>query len=329
MTPSASATISLCRKAELTPPIIFDSENRAIAGVGDELEVYDGRNRVIGRGDDGHGIQDPHYVENIYDGWNVIEDYDTWTGLQAFYIHGPQVDEMLCKIESNGIREYYHQDALGSTVALTNSSGNVVERYTYDIYGAPTIYNASGTVISATAYANRFLFTGREWLSSLNAPVYDYRNRVYSPTLGRFLQMDPILFDGGDINLYKYCTNDPVEMLDPNGTSIGDIFKSICRCLGGAANKGNDEILKMLEKFYNSPYYNAGTYAVPYSEAAAALQIFGGCNSLGLAIAYEQKKLTQCAENSSDIYDPFGGDEAKKIQNVINKLQALQARLCQ
>jgi RHS repeat-associated protein len=61
----------------------------------------------------------------------------------------------------------------------------------------------------------RFLFTGREWLAPLG--LYDYRNRTYSPTLGRFLQTDPIRFHAGDVNLYRYVANNPVSAVDPLG----------------------------------------------------------------------------------------------------------------
>jgi len=47
--------------------------------------------------------------------------------------------------------------------------------------------------------------------------IYDYRNRVYSPDLGRFLQTDPIRFDAGDGNIYRYVGNDPVNWVDPTG----------------------------------------------------------------------------------------------------------------
>ena len=62
---------------------------------------------------------------------------------------------------------------------------------------------------------NRFLFTGREWLSDLR--IYDYRARQYQPELGRFLQPDPKEFEAGDYNLYRYCHNDPVNKSDPSG----------------------------------------------------------------------------------------------------------------
>jgi len=61
------------------------------------------------------------------------------------------------------------------------------------------------------------LFTGREWLSDLK--LYDYRNRLYQPELGRFMQPDPREFVAGDFNLYRYCHNDPVNKTDPTGLS--------------------------------------------------------------------------------------------------------------
>jgi len=48
-------------------------------------------------------------------------------------------------------------------------------------------------------------------------PEYDYRNRVYSTTLGRFLQTDPIRFEAGDGNLYRYVGNGPSNEVDPEG----------------------------------------------------------------------------------------------------------------
>jgi RHS repeat-associated protein len=70
-------------------------------------------------------------------------------------------------------------------------------------------------LFSADPYANRFLHTGREFLKEAN--LYDYRNRVYSAELGRFLQTDPIRFEAGDGNLYRYVANNPVNLIDPTG----------------------------------------------------------------------------------------------------------------
>jgi len=110
---------------------------------------------------------------------------------------------------------YYHHDHLNSTIAVTDESANVVEQYRYDVYGQPYFYGPDGVPRSESALDIRFLFTGREWLASLS--LYDYRHRAYSPSLGRFLQMDPLGFGAGDVNVYAYCADNPVHCTDPYG----------------------------------------------------------------------------------------------------------------
>lgn len=144
--------------------------------------------------------------------------------VQARYVHGANVDEVLAKVTATGTT-FYHRDALGSTIALTDSGGNVVERYSYDVFGAPTIRN-SANVITVSAFGNRFLFTGREWISEI--ALYDYRNRIYSPVFGRFLQTDPIRFMANDVNLYRYVRNSPTRMIDTFGLAGEDCPPVVC-----------------------------------------------------------------------------------------------------
>jgi RHS repeat-associated protein len=91
-----------------------------------------------------------------------------------------------------------------------------------------------GTQISTSAYGNRFTFQGREYLAALN--VYDFRNRAYSPDLGRFLQMDPIGFGGGN-NLYRFVGNNPVSNTDPSGELIAYLAYAAA---GGGPDPGGD-----------------------------------------------------------------------------------------
>jgi RHS repeat-associated protein len=62
------------------------------------------------------------------------------------------------------------------------------------------------------------LYTGQRWEASLG--LYDYRARFYDPTLGRFLQPDPIVPEPGNpqaLNRYAYVYNNPLRYTDPTG----------------------------------------------------------------------------------------------------------------
>jgi YD repeat-containing protein len=74
----------------------------------------------------------------IYDGWSLVAEYDAAGGLTTRYIHGPQVDEIVAKVTTTSTT-FPLPDALGSTIAVTDSSGAMLERVYYsDAFGAPT-----------------------------------------------------------------------------------------------------------------------------------------------------------------------------------------------
>ena len=124
-------------------------------------------------------------------------------GNSTLYIHGPRTDELVAKVTmTNAV--YYHDDVLGNVTSLTDESWNVVEKYQYDVFGQPVIQSGSGQALTASAYDNRFLFTGRAWPAEIG--LHAYRNRIYSPSLGRFMQPDPLGLSAGDLNVYRYCS---------------------------------------------------------------------------------------------------------------------------
>jgi RHS repeat-associated protein len=204
----------------------YDAQNRltgVTSGSTSASFAYDGRNRCVSRTINGTTT---YYC---YDGWNLIGEYAaSGTTPAARYIHGANVDEILARTDASGT-VYYAQDGLGSTIALTDASGTVVERYTYDVYGMPSIYNSSFILLPSSLASNRFLFTGREWLADIG--LYDYRNRSYSPQVGRFLQTDPIGFAARDVNLFRYVGNCVVNNVDPTGL-IFPSFPRVGPCSG-------------------------------------------------------------------------------------------------
>jgi RHS repeat-associated protein len=150
-------------------------------------------------------------------------------------VYGKGIDEILMRTDpgaNNGYAIYYAQDHEGSVTHLldgrntpSSQTGNVIEHYKYDSFGAPTFLDAGGNQRqpNATAYNNRFLFTGREYAGTYRQQYvpaftfYEYRARAYDPTLGRFMSEDPKGFDAGDYNFFRYCHNDPIDLTDPMG----------------------------------------------------------------------------------------------------------------
>jgi RHS repeat-associated protein len=105
---------------------------------------------------------------------------------------------------------------MGNVAFVLDGNGVGFEKYSYDAFGKVTITDWAGNVRTTSQYGNRFMFTGREYLTEIG--IYDYRHRFYQPELGRFLQSDPKGFDAGDMNLFRYCADDPVNRTDPDGT---------------------------------------------------------------------------------------------------------------
>jgi RHS repeat-associated protein len=153
-----------------------------------------------------------------YDGGQVIAEYDGSGNLLRKFVYGPGIDEPICMIDvtdSNAVY-YYHFDGLGSVAALSDASANIVESYSYDVFGAPTIYDANSSEISQSAIGNPYMFTARR--ADDETALYYYRTRYYTFDIGRFLQTDPLGYYDS-LNLYQYCWNNSTNWTDPYGLS--------------------------------------------------------------------------------------------------------------
>jgi len=141
----------------------------------------------------------------LYDGVDLVAEYNASNVLQRRYVHGPGVDEPLVVYEgaSTTAKSWLYADHLGSIIGTANATGTSTAIYSYGPYGEPNI-----------ATGQRFRYTGQQLISGLG--LYYYKARFYSPALGRFLQTDPIGY-ADDLNLYAYVGGNPVNRTDPSG----------------------------------------------------------------------------------------------------------------
>ncbi len=119
---------------------------------------------------------------------------------------------------------YYHQDHLGSTSIMTNSSADIVKDIKYKPYGAS--YDETGT-------GSNYLFTGQEL--DTETGLYYYGARYYDAELGRFISADSIVPDPSNpqsLNRYSYALNNPINYTDPTGHfSLKNLFKTIVKAV--------------------------------------------------------------------------------------------------
>ncbi len=146
----------------------------------------------------------------VYDGADALIDLNADWSVATTYLNGLGIDNHLRQTSATTGVSYFHANHLGSTAALTDQSGAVVEQLSYDSFG-----NNGGST------RTRFTYTGRE-RDSDTGMLY-YRARFYDPQLGRFISEDPIgLADG--INSYAYAKNSPPNGTDPLGLYVIMIF---------------------------------------------------------------------------------------------------------
>lgn len=171
------------------------------------------------------GSSDPVSYRRVYWGTEVLEEWQTDPVASLKVRFGQSLFRQVrddLDYDSDGDRTEYiaytiADDILGSTMAAVGTNGNVLEQYSYDAYGEPTILSGDGTETrSESLIGNSTLFTGYRWEAATG--LYYAITRDYDPRLRRFLQPDSVGMGGG-ANLYEYANGDPINVIDPIGTS--------------------------------------------------------------------------------------------------------------
>jgi len=187
----------------------YDAENRLTQvqefAAGNPTAITTSSYRYDGLGRRIEKVANGQTKRYIYDGEDILLEYDGSNVLQARYTHGPGIDEPIA-VTKGATTFFYHQDGLGSVTDLTDSAGATAKSYSYDAYG--NILDSPGTVDQPYTY------TGRE-LDQETGLSY-YRARTYDSAVGRFIQKDPIGLRGG-LNVYEYTQSSPTNLSDPLG----------------------------------------------------------------------------------------------------------------
>jgi len=172
-------------------------------GVAQVRYVYDEHSRVVGEINASTGAIKSHFV------------YGTRSHVPDYMIQG-------------GVRYKFVHDHLGSVrMILNTSNGQVVSRMDYDEFGILQ----SGSLAPDFA---PFGFAGG--LRDAATGLVRFGARDYDPETGRWTAKDPILFSGGDANLYGYVLADPVNLVDPNGKHPVMIAAGLGALVGATAN---------------------------------------------------------------------------------------------
>ena len=146
----------------------------------------------------------------LYSDEGLIGEYDN-TGNQI-RIFGYKPDSTWSTdplfMREGGNIYFYHNDHLGTPQKMTDISGNVVWSSTYDAFGKATV-DAASTITSNLRFPGQYFDAETGW-------HYNY-HRYYDANTGRYVTEDPIGLDSGDVNLFAYVSDNPVNLMDAMG----------------------------------------------------------------------------------------------------------------
>jgi RHS repeat-associated protein len=179
----------------------------------------------------------------------VLQD-STAEGTASRYVYGLNLIESV-DLDSN---DFYQYDGLGNVIQLTDAAGRPEVSYIYDAWGNSVLPEPS---------TNAFRFTGQA-LDSANG-LYYFRARYYDPSLGRFIDKDPL----ATLNRYSYALNNPALRIDPSGLFS---FANVLGAIGNSTDVAESGL-----------FLSAVTYAQGITELSGAVADTLGGPAVGIA----------------------------------------------
>lgn len=175
----------------------------------------------------GHRIQqniNGLVIDYLYSGDLLMRQSDGTNTLDFAY----DASKVLVGFKYNGTPYYYLRNQQSDIVAIVDMEGTVVAEYFYDAYGNITSYTGAMASINPFRYHGYYQDPETGW--------YYLGSRYYNPEWRRFLNADTLFVADSDIinssNMYAYCNNNPIMLIDSNGTSAESIRYKIIKTLG-------------------------------------------------------------------------------------------------
>ena len=143
------------------------------------------------------------------------------------------------KVSFNGTVYTYIHNLQGDAVGLLDNSGTLVVEYKYDAWGKAIA--TTGSMAATLGKRNPFRYRG--YIYDEETGLYYLRSRYYNPVVGRFVNEDGAIIPGLlSTNMFAYCSNNPLSMVDTSGCRGENIFQRAGNWLSGLLNKIGDEI---------------------------------------------------------------------------------------
>ncbi len=267
--------------------------------------VVDGRNRRVGKKVNGMLVQGFLYK----DGLNPVAELDGSGRVVSRFVYAskPNVPDYL---QEGGATYRIISDHLGSPrLVIDTATGVIMQRMDYDAFG--------NVVLDTNPGFQPFGFAGG--LYDQHTKLTRFGARDYDAETGRWTAKDPILFGGGDTNLYGYVGNNPINRIDPLGLQAAS---ASCdekkKCVGNArVLQGNADLIGKQGGFPG--------VTVAAGSAAVITSQWGGKGRLRSFL--QQIGGTAGGTSFSGITDVIGGESPIPGMNVRDALQALNPGL--